>query len=160
MGVLSNLEPASVFYYFEEMFQHSAHLPPRKGTERLLRAVAKAHGLACRQDEMGNVLIKAPATPGYEKEPGLIRQGHLDMVGDEKADCPLDLREGCHPPGRRRRLCVRRGHDPWRRRRHCRGLRTGCAGRKGHSPPCAGGRADRLRGGGSAGCICHGFFRP
>ena len=42
----------------------------------------------CRQDEMGNVLIKAPATPGYEKEPGLILQGHLDMVGDKTADCP------------------------------------------------------------------------
>ena len=40
---------------------------------------------------MGNVLIKAPATPGYENQPALILQGHLDMVGDKTAACPLDL---------------------------------------------------------------------
>lgn len=91
MGVLSNLEPASVFYYFEEIcgIPHTSH--HEKALSDYCVQFAKAHGLACRQDEMGNVLIKAPATPGYEKEPGLILQGHLDMVGDKTADCPLDL---------------------------------------------------------------------
>ena len=85
MGVLSNLEPASVFYYFEEIcsIPHTSH--HEKALSDYCVQFAKAHGLACRQDEMGNVLIKAPATPGYEKEPGLILQGHLDMVC-EKAD--------------------------------------------------------------------------
>ena len=78
MGVLSNLEPASVFYYFEEIcsIPHTSH--HEKALSDYCVQFAKAHGLACRQDEMGNVLIKAPATPGYEKEPGLILQGHLD----------------------------------------------------------------------------------
>ena len=85
MGVLSNLEPASVFYYFEEIcgIPHTSH--HEKALSDYCVQFAKAHGLACRQDEMGNVLIKAPATPGYEKEPGLILQGHLDMVGDKRA---------------------------------------------------------------------------
>ena len=98
MGVLSNLEPASVFYYFEEIcgIPHTSH--HEKALSDYCVQFAKAHGLACRQDEMGNVLIKAPATPGYEKEPGLILQGHLDMVGDKTADCPLDLeKEAIHP---------------------------------------------------------------
>lgn len=92
MGVLSNLEPASVFYYFEEIcgIPHTSH--HEKALSDYCVQFAKAHGLSCRQDEMGNVLIKAPATPGYEKEPGLILQGHLDMVGDKTADCPLILR--------------------------------------------------------------------
>ena len=157
MGVLSNLEPASVFYYFEEIcgIPHTSH--HEKALSDYCVQFAKAHGLACRQDEMGNVLIKAPATPGYEKEPGLILQGHLDMVGDKTADCPLDLeKDAIHPVVDGGYVCAE--HDPWRRRRHCRGLCAGCSGRKGHSPPCAGGRADRLRGGGPAGCICHGFF--
>ena len=70
MGVLSNLEPASVFYYFEEIcgIPHTSH--HEKALSDYCVQFAKAHGLACRQDEMGNVLIKAPATPGYEKEPG------------------------------------------------------------------------------------------
>lgn len=98
MGVLSNLEPASVFYYFEEIcgIPHTSH--HEKALSDYCVQFAKAHGLSCRQDEMGNVLIKAPATPGYEKEPGLILQGHLDMVGDKTADCPLDLeKDAIHP---------------------------------------------------------------
>ena len=98
MGVLSNLEPASVFYYFEEICgkPHTSH--HETALSAYCGQFAKAHGLACRQDEMGNVLSKAPATPGYEKEPGLILQGHLDMVGDKTADCPLDHeKEAIHP---------------------------------------------------------------
>ena len=81
MGVLSNLEPASVFYYFEEIcgIPHTSHHE-------------KALSDYCVQ------FAKAPATPGYEKEPGLILQGHLDMVGDKTADCPLDLeKDAIHP---------------------------------------------------------------
>ena len=91
MGVLSNLEPASVFYYFEEIcgIPHTSH--HEKELSDYCVQLSKAHGLACRQDEMGNVLIKAPATPGYENQPALILQGHLDMVGDKTAACPLDL---------------------------------------------------------------------
>ena len=83
MSALTGLEPASVFYYFEEIcgIPHTSH--HEKALSDYCVQFAKAHGLACRQDEMGNVLIKAPATPGYEKEPGLILQGHLDMVGDK-----------------------------------------------------------------------------
>ena len=98
MGVLSKLEPASVFHYFEEIcgIPHTSH--HEKALSDYCVQFAKAHGLACRQDEMGNVLIKAPATPGYENEPGLILQGHLDMVGDKTADCPLDLEtDAIHP---------------------------------------------------------------
>ena len=91
MHVLAGLEPASVFHYFEEIcgIPHISH--HEKALSDYCVRFAKEHGLACRQDEMGNVLIKAPATPGYENEPGLILQGHLDMVGDKTTDCPLDM---------------------------------------------------------------------
>lgn len=98
MSALTGLEPASVFYYFEEIcgIPHTSH--HEKALSDYCVQFAKAHGLACRQDEMGNLLIKAPATPGYEKEPSLILQGHLDMVGDKTADCPLDLeKDAIHP---------------------------------------------------------------
>ena len=98
MSALTGLEPASVFHYFEEIcgIPHTSH--HEKALSDYCVQFAKAHGLACRQDEMGNLLIKAPATPGYEKEPGLILQGHLDMVGDKTVDCPLDLeKDAIHP---------------------------------------------------------------
>ena len=42
---------------------------------------ASEHSLPCFLDaENGNVVISAPATPGYEDKPGIALQGHLDMV--------------------------------------------------------------------------------
>ena len=41
---------------------------------------AKDHGFEAKQDEVFNVLIKVPATMGFENSPTLILQGHMDMV--------------------------------------------------------------------------------
>lgn len=91
MNILKGLEPASVFHYFEEI----CAIPHTSFHEKQLSdycvAFAKEHGLFCQQDEMGNILIVADATSGYEDEPSVILQGHLDMVGDKTADCTLDL---------------------------------------------------------------------
>ena len=91
MNILKGLEPASVFHYFEEI----CAIPHTSFHEKQLSdycvAFAKEHGLFCQQDEMGNILIVTDATSGYEDEPSVILQGHLDMVGDKTADCTLDL---------------------------------------------------------------------
>lgn len=52
---------------------------------------AKEHKLSYRQDEMKNVIIKKEASAGYENEPGIILQGHMDMVAVKDDDCELDL---------------------------------------------------------------------
>lgn len=44
-----------------------------------------------RQDEAKNVIIKKKAYPGYENCPGVIIQGHMDMVAVKTEDCQLDL---------------------------------------------------------------------
>lgn len=98
MKVLQNLEPAMVFHYFEEI----CAIPHTSFHEKELSdycvAFAKEHDLAYEQDTLGNVLIIGPATKGYEDVPAIILQGHLDMVGDKTADCPLDLeKDGIQP---------------------------------------------------------------
>ena len=45
-----------------------------------LTGFAKEHGLSVRQDELKNVIIHKDATPGYENEPAVMIQGHMDMV--------------------------------------------------------------------------------
>ena len=91
MRVLQNLEPSLVFQYFEEI----CGIPHTSYNEKQLSdycvAFAKEHGYAYEQDSIGNVIIFAPATRGYEHVEPIILQGHLDMVGDKTADCPLDL---------------------------------------------------------------------
>ncbi len=79
MGVLSNLEPKKVFYYFEEI----SKIPHGSGNVEqisdFLVDFAKAHKLFYIQDAMKNVIMVKEATPGYENEPVVILQGHMDM---------------------------------------------------------------------------------
>ncbi len=53
-----------------------------------LLAWAEKHGLAGKKDKVGNVLIKVPATPGYERSGSVVIQGHMDMVCEKTADSP------------------------------------------------------------------------
>ena len=91
MAVLEHLEPKSVFHFFEEI----CAIPHTSFHEKQLSdycvKFAADRGLFCKQDELGNVLIVAEATEGYEDVPAIILQGHLDMVGDKVQGCQIDL---------------------------------------------------------------------
>lgn len=91
MGVLSELKPEAVFHYFEEIcgIPHTSH--HEKALSDYCVRFAKERGYECTQDEMGNVIIIAEATPGYEEVPAVIIQGHLDMVGDKAEGCDIDM---------------------------------------------------------------------
>ena len=78
--VLANLEPKSVFRFFEEL----TRIPHGSGNTAAASdwavRFAEERGLRHRRDEMGNVVIWKSASPGYEDHPAVILQGHLDMV--------------------------------------------------------------------------------
>ena len=78
--VLKDLEPKSVYRFFEEM----CRIPHGSGNTKAVSdwavRFAKERGLPCRQDGMGNVVIWKKASPGYEDHPTAMIQGHLDMV--------------------------------------------------------------------------------
>lgn len=95
MRVLENLEPKSVFRYFEDI----CNIPHGSGNMEKISDFcinfAKEHGLDCFQDDMKNVIIIKEATPGYEEEEPIILQGHLDMVCEKRPDKEKDfLTEG------------------------------------------------------------------
>lgn len=78
--VLKDLIPNNVFKFFEELTE----IPRCSGNEKqvsdYLVNFAKERNLEVIQDKALNVIIKKPATPGYEKAPTVILQGHMDMV--------------------------------------------------------------------------------
>ncbi len=78
--VLSHLEPGNVFRFFAEL----SRIPRESGHTDAVSAwvedFARARGLRCRRDELGNVVIWKDASPGYEGHPAVILQGHTDMV--------------------------------------------------------------------------------
>ena len=95
MSVLGNLEPKSVFGYFEDICK----IPHGSGNmdkiSQFCVDFAKEHGLEYIQDDMKSVIITKEATPGYEAVEPLILQGHLDMVCEKRPDKEKDfLTEG------------------------------------------------------------------
>ena len=95
MSVLGNLEPKSVFGYFEDI----CSIPHGSGNmdkiSQYCEDFAKEHQLEYMMDEMKNVIIIKEATPGYENAEPIILQGHLDMVCEKRPDKEKDfLTEG------------------------------------------------------------------
>lgn len=86
-----NLKPARVF----EQFAKINEIPrPSKHEEKMtayLQEFGKSHGLETVVDEIGNVLIKKPATPSYENRQTVILQSHQDMVCDKLVDVEFDF---------------------------------------------------------------------
>lgn len=90
---MSNVElkPARVFEQFAKINQ----IPrPSKHEELMieyLTTFGKEHGLDTQVDATGNVLIRKPATPGYENRKTVILQSHMDMVCDKLVDVDFDF---------------------------------------------------------------------
>lgn len=90
-NVLGNLEPKAVFGYFEEISQIPRGSGNEKGISDFLVKFAKDHNLEVIQDKAMNVIIKKPGTKGYENSPGVIIQGHMDMVCEKNSDVVHDF---------------------------------------------------------------------
>jgi len=69
---------------FERHFEAISRIPHgscnEEGVARYLERFAKEHHFWYHVDDLYNVIIKAPGTPGYENSPAIIMQAHTDMV--------------------------------------------------------------------------------
>jgi dipeptidase D len=78
-----------------ELFEALSRIPRCSGSEaaagRWVAAWAQARGFACERDPAGNVRVVVPATRGAESAPGVVLQGHLDMVCEKTPDSPHDF---------------------------------------------------------------------
>lgn len=92
---LAGLEPASVFGYFEKICSIPHGSGNTKHISDYLVSFAREHDLRYIQDELNDVIIFVPATCGMDAHAPVIIQGHMDMVCEKDADCPIDMeREG------------------------------------------------------------------
>ncbi|MBP1925049.1 dipeptidase D [Sedimentibacter acidaminivorans] len=102
--ILKNLKPEKLFYYFEEV----TRIPRGSGNEKeisdYLLNLSKNKGWEVFQDEFLNIIIRKPATKGYENAPVVMIQGHMDMVCEknegiehdfEKDPIALRIIDGC-----------------------------------------------------------------
>lgn len=91
MKNLQNSKASLVFKYFEDI----SNIPRGSKNERkisdYLFKFAKDLGLEVIQDEGLNIIVKKPASKGYENAPTVILQGHMDMVCEKNKDTVHDF---------------------------------------------------------------------
>ena len=88
---LSNLEPKELWQNFAAL---NAVPRPSKKEERVIAFMmqfGESLGLPTTKDEVGNVIIKKPASPGFEGKQTVVIQSHLDMVHQKNADTNFDF---------------------------------------------------------------------
>ena len=90
-NVLKDLNPQLVFKYFEEISQIPRGSGNEKAISDYLKSFGEKIGFETIQDEALNIIIRKPATKGYENCPGVILQGHMDMVCEKNKDTDHDF---------------------------------------------------------------------
>lgn len=80
-----------VMYYFEEICRIPRESGNMRGISNYCKNFAIEHDLDYMQDEFYNIIIKKPASEGYEDSVPVILQGHMDMVCVKEDGCEHDF---------------------------------------------------------------------
>ncbi len=88
---IRKLEPQSVWGHFADL--NSVPRPSKKEekVQAFMIDFAKSQGLEWKQDEIGNILVSKPASPGMEDRRKVVLQAHLDMVCQKNKDTDFDF---------------------------------------------------------------------
>ena len=90
-AVLRDLQPSGLWSAFAELNAIPRPSKNEAAVSQFIVQCGKKLGLETITDSLGNVLIRKPATSGYESHPPVVLQSHLDMVWQKNADCDFDF---------------------------------------------------------------------
>jgi dipeptidase D len=88
---IKNLEPRLVWEQFDAITQVPR---PSKKEEKIIEYLvnfAITHGIEYQKDSIGNVVMRKPATAGYQDRPCVILQSHMDMVCEKLPEVDFDF---------------------------------------------------------------------
>lgn len=88
---IKGLNPQSLWEYFYEISQIPRCSKEEEKIRDYIIQVAEKNGLKYKLDPVGNVVVKKSATSGLEKKPGIVFQGHLDMVCEKNKGTKHDF---------------------------------------------------------------------
>ncbi len=77
---IKDLKPELIWGIFDQITKIPRPSKKEGKIRQFLLDFAKEHNIAVKTDEVGNVVMSKPATPGKENAPTVILQGHMDMV--------------------------------------------------------------------------------
>ena len=85
------MEPKAVFDIFAQINQVPRPSKHEEQISKWLQSFAAEYGIECMADAAMNVIMRVPATPGYEDHEGVILQAHMDMVCEKNGDVQHDF---------------------------------------------------------------------
>ena len=91
MADIQNLKPANVWNNFYLLTRQPRPSKHEEKVRKFLLNWGKEHGVETVTDATGNIIMKVPATPGYENRKTVILQGHMDMVPQKNNDVQHDF---------------------------------------------------------------------
>lgn len=88
---ITDLKPALIWQCFDEITKVPRPTHHLDKMREFLVDWANRHNIEVHTDEVGNVMMRKPATPGHEGAPVVILQGHQDMVAEKRPDVEHDF---------------------------------------------------------------------
>jgi dipeptidase D len=88
---IDNLEPQLVWKYFYEISQIPRCSGSEKAVGEYIISIAEKFNLPWKKDQTGNILVSKKAAKGMENRPGVVIQGHIDMVCEKNDDTIHDF---------------------------------------------------------------------
>lgn len=88
---IKDLQPAVVWNNFYGLTRCPRPSKHEEIVRKHLLDWAKEHKIEAFADETGNVIMRVPATPGFENRKGVVLQGHMDMVPQKTSDTVHDF---------------------------------------------------------------------
>lgn len=88
---IKDLQPALVWNNFYGLTRCPRPSKHEEAVREYILKWAKERNMDAVADETGNIIIRVPATPGYENRRGVIIQGHMDMVPQKTSDTVHDF---------------------------------------------------------------------
>jgi len=91
ISTISELQPQPLWKMFHALTQIPRPSKHEQAALEFIESLCKQKGLEHFYDQVGNFIIRKPATQGYENCQGVIMQGHIDMVPQKAADSCHDF---------------------------------------------------------------------
>lgn len=89
--VIKDLKPELIWDLFYELDQVPRPSKEEEKIREYTKEFARKNNFSFDEDSVGNIVIKVPATPGYEDKPTVVLQGHLDMVCEKNKGTEHDF---------------------------------------------------------------------
>lgn len=83
IDALTSREPAILWEEFSAISQIPRCSKCEEGILAYIESAAEQRGFEIRRDSVGNRVVVLPASKGYEHLPGVVVQGHVDMVCEQ-----------------------------------------------------------------------------